>query len=844
MKKHKIKIKDLRNSFNEKDLPFKNTSEIEEDLKPFGQHRAIEALNFGLSVKNKAFNIYVTGPTGTGKTSIIKKVLKSYVENKEPSEDIVFLNCFTDPSKPISIVMDKGQGKELKKDMEDFINDIKIEIPKSMKSPLMSDRKMKIIKKYQKLEQKIYQDISAFTKENGFALEKTENGVVARPLNKDGKFMTEETFDKLTEKEKDEVGIRQASIQEKMDVAAQQETKNEKSFKEDISKFENDSILKIITPNVNEIKKKYKDKKLTKYFKDLKDNVAKHKQAFLMSEKDAANEKAQGYLEYVFSQYKVNLFIDNSEQETAPVIFERNPTFNNLFGWIEHEERNGYLSTSFQKIKPGSIHKANGGYLVIQVLDLLKNSSAYDELKRALRNKTSKVGENPFAMYSLKPLKKLEPEDINLDIKVILIGASQYFGMLNRHDEEFSRLFKVKADFDHFVEKNNENLEQFFKFLKMKTEEKEIMPLNRSAVAEMIDYSTEIAGQNNRLTSMLSKLEDILYEANYIATTLNKRVVSRENIETAIKNRNSRHGKFKGLIHNSIHEGSTLIDIKGEKLGEINGLAVYSIDGVSFGIPSKITARTYAGKRGVINIEREAKLSGKIHDKGIAVLTGFLSGLFRDITPLSFSSSISFEQNYGGVDGDSASSTETYAILSSLSGYPIKQNIAVTGSVNQMGMIQPIGGANHKIEGFFEICKENGLTGDQGVIIPIQNVKNLMLSKEVIEAVKDGKFHVYAITTIEEGIEILTGKKFGKELKDGGYTKNSILDKAHKKLMEFVIQSSNQVKVAKKALGIEDEEDEKDDTSTTLSNRKKDKKKKSVKKKSVKKKSNDKKEKE
>ena len=809
MKKYKVKNKDLRYSFDEKNLKFKNTSEIEAATRPFGQHRAIEALTFGLSVKNKAFNIYVTGPTGTGKTSIIKKVLKEFVKDKNAGNDIVFINCFENPSKPISIVMPKGRGKKFKKDMENFINDMKIEIPKAMSSPLISEGRMKIIEKYQKLESAIYQDISNFTREMGFALEKTQAGIIARPVGPDGNFMTEEQFSKLTESEREDIAQRQNKIQKKMDEAAQQETKNEKKFKEEMSKFEDTVIISIVNPAISLIRKKYNDKKLKKYFKHLKENIAKHKQAFLLKDKEKNNEKALAYLEYVFTQYKVNLFIDNSENQHAPIIFERNPTFNNLFGWIEHEEQNGYLSTNFTKIKPGSIHKANGGYLVIQVLDLLKNSLAYDELKRTLRNKTSKVGENPFAMYSLKPLKRLEPEDIELDIKVILIGSSHYFALLNRYDEEFSRLFKVKADFDHFVHKNEENLEQFFKFLKMKTEEKEVMPLNRGAVAELIDYSTKIAGQHNRLTSRLSKLEDIIYEADYIAKTKNKRVISRENIEEAIKNREFRNGKFKQLIHDSIHEGTTLIDVTGEKIGEINGLAVYSIDDFSFGVPTKITARAYAGKRGIINIEREAKLSGKIHDKGIGVLSGYLSGLFKDITPLTLSVSISFEQNYGGVDGDSASSTETYAILSALSGYPIKQNIAVTGSVNQMGIIQPIGGVNEKIEGFFDICKKEGLTGEQGVIIPIQNVKNLMLSKEVVEAVKEGKFHVYAITTIEEGMEILTGKKFGKRLKDGHYGKDSIMGRAYKTLMEFVVQSGEQTKKAKKYLGIKDDEKKK-----------------------------------
>ncbi len=806
MKKHEVPIKKLRITFNEKKLSFKNTSEIETDPNPFGQKRAIDALKFGLRVKTKSFNIYVTGPSGTGKTSIIKKVVNQYAKTESVSNDIIYVNSFDDSSRPISIIFPKGKGGDFKKDIEIFIKDLKGDIPKKMESPKTAEKKSNIIKKYQDIEKKLHQEITEFTEKQDFVLQRTQTGIMAQPLVED-KPITEETFAKLTDEEKKDIERRQTLVQEKMDFAGKEEAKNEKAFKKEMESFEAEIINKLLKPLIQEIKANYRgNKKIATYLNSLKDDILKNSQAFLIKpEQIAQNPKLQQFIDFVFSQYQINLFVDRSKEEFAPVIFERNPTFNNLFGWIEHEEKNGYLTTDFTKIKSGAIHKANGGYLIMQVADLIKNNLSYDELIRSLRSKTTKVGENPYSAYSLKPLKKMEPEEIELDIKVILIGSSHYFSILNRYDEEFSRLFKVKADFDHFVKRDDENLEQFLQFLSLKAKEKEIMPLNRTAVAEIIDFSTRIAGQYNRLTAQLSILEDILVEAHYIAFDDNKRVISREYIEKAIDKRKYRNGKIKGLIQDSIYEGSVMIDVKGEKVGEINGLAVYSLENFSFGVPTKITAQTYAGSRGVINIEREANLSGSIHNKGIAILTGYLGNLFRNITPLNLNASISFEQNYGGVDGDSASSTETYAILSSLSGYPLKQTIAVTGSVNQMGIIQPIGGVNDKIEGFFDICSElTELNGEHGVIIPIQNVKNLMLRKDVIQAVKDNKFHIYAVSTIQEGIEILTGKKFGKLTKDG-FTKNSILDKAYHQLMEFVAQNIDIKKTSYNVTGRKEE---------------------------------------
>ncbi|MBN2693017.1 AAA family ATPase [bacterium] len=814
-----VDTKELRKQFNAKRLKFNNTSEIITDSNPFGQKRAIDALNFGLSIKNKAFNIYVTGPTGCGKTSIIKKVLKEYAKNETPSSDYVYVNNFANPAQPIAIKFKKGEGKLFEAEIESLVKDMKLEIPKAMDTPRTNEKRMNIIKKYQKMEADIYQEITEFTREHSFVLEKSQAGIVARPLNSDGKLMTEDEYANLSDEDKEDVEQRQLAIQKKMDQSARKELKNEKAFKKDMVKFEEDVVSFVITPLIDDISKKYtENEKVDSYLKELKKNILKNSQAFLIKEGTSQNnEKAMAYIEYVFSQYKVNLFVDRADEDSAPVVFETNPTHSNLFGWIEHEERsNGYLGTDFMKIKAGAVHKANGGYLVIQVVDLLKNSFAYDDLKRALRNKKTKVGDSPLSNYVLRPVKKLEPEEIDLNLKVILIGSSYYFALLNHYDEEFARLFKVKSDFDSFVHKNEENIEQFLKFLSLKTKEKEILPLNRGAVAEMIDYSTRISGHIDHLTARLSNVEDILFESNYIAKKNNREEITRKDIERAIESREYRHSRFETIIQETIYDGTILINIEGEKVGEINGLAVYSLDEYSFGIPSKITAQTFAGKSGIINIEREANLSGKIHNKGVAILSGYMGAIFRDITPLNLTASISFEQNYGGVDGDSASSTETYAILSSLSGFPIRQSIAVTGSVNQKGEIQPIGGVNEKIEGFFAICKHFGLTGEQGVMIPHQNIKHLMLKKEVVESVRAGKFHIYAIKNISEGIEVLTGKSM-----------EEVLEACRAQLKIFVKQSIDQMKPDKKESDKSDDKKGKKETKVDSDKKKEDKKDKS-----------------
>ncbi len=819
-----VDTKDLRKQFNSKRLKFDNTSEIVTDNNPFGQKRAIDALNFGLSIKNKAFNIYVTGPTGCGKTSIIKKVLKEYAKNETAGFDYVYVNNFVNPAQPIAIKFKKGEGRVFEADIDSFVKDLKLEIPKAMDTPRTNEKRMNIIKKYQKMEADIYQEITEFTKEHGFVLEKSQGGIIARPLNEDSKLMTEEEYSNLSDEDKGDIEQRQIAIQKKMDQSARKELKNEKAFKKEMVKLEEDVVSFVMTPLVDDILKKYTDnEKVESYLKELKKNVLKNSQAFLIKENSTQNnEKAVAYIENVFSQYKVNLLINRADEDFAPVVFETNPTHSNLFGWIEHEERSsGYLGTDFMKVKAGAVHKANGGYLVIQVVDLLKNQFAYDDLKRALRNKKTKVGDSPLSNYVLRPVKKLEPEEIDLNLKVILIGSSYYFAILNHYDEEFARLFKVKSDFDSFIHKNEENIDQFLKFLSLKTKEKEILPLNRGAVAEMIDYSTRISGHIDHLTARLSNVEDILFESNYIAKKNSRDEITRKDIEKAIESREYRHSRFETIIQETIYDGTILINIDGEKIGEINGLAVYSLDEYSFGIPSKITAQTFAGKSGIINIEREANLSGKIHNKGVAILSGYMGAIFRDITPLNLTASISFEQNYGGVDGDSASSTETYAILSSLSGFSVKQSIAVTGSVNQKGEIQPIGGVNEKIEGFFAICKHFGLTGEQGVMIPHQNIKHLMLKKEVVESVRAGKFHIYAIKNISEGVEILTGK-----------TMEEVIEACRVQLKVFVKQSIDQIKPEKKDSEKSHKSDEKVEKKETLdSSEKSDEKKKKDKKK-------------
>jgi lon-related putative ATP-dependent protease len=541
-----------------------------------------------------------------------------------------------------------------------------------------------------------------------------------------------------------------------------------------------------IDHHVNFLKERYAGlDKVIDYIDAIQEDILDHLDAFLQDpDKLPSSPEVQMAVEQFFRKYEVNILVDNEETKGAPVIAEFNPTYLNLFGQAEKEAKFGILSTDFTLIRPGSLHKANGGYLVIPIPELLVAPLAYDSLKRALKNHQITI-EDTAESAGVISARSLKPQPIELKVKVILIGDSEAYEMLYTKDPDFKELFKVKAHFDITMDRNEENISKYVAAISNVCEKEELKHLTKDAISKLIEYSSRLAEDQLKISTKFADVVDIVREASFYAEKEGAKHITRDHIKKAVEERIYRSNLIQEHLQEMITRGITLIDTTGEHVGQVNGLAVLSFGDYEFGGPSRITASVGVGKQGLVNIEREANMSGPTHTKGIMIIGGFLSRLFAHNKPLGLTAKIAFEQSYSGVDGDSASSTELYAILSELSGIPIKQYIAVTGSVNQNGQVQAIGGVNEKIEGYFEVCKINGLTGKQGVMIPESNVQNLMLKEEIVEAVKSGKFHIYTVRTIDEGIELLTGVKAGKLLPDGSYEEDTVYYKVDKRLQEM-----------------------------------------------------------
>ena len=587
-----------------------------------------------------------------------------------------------------------------------------------------------------------------------------------------------------------EIEERSQALQEKIIDYTKEIREIEKETKEILEQLDQKVALTAAGYHFDELKKTYEScQDVLDYLEAVKADILENIDDFLIDEEDDGNPFqgifARRRTEDPYMKYKVNLFVDNSETKGAPVITADNPTYYNLIGKVEYENRMGVMITNFTKIKPGFLHYANGGYIIIQAKDILTKSYAWEGLKRALLNHKLQI-ENIGEHAGLVTTTSLNPDPIPLDVKVVLIGNLEIYQLLYYYDEDFRKLFKIKADFDVEMDYNLENMTRLASFIHTHCNEHNLLHFDRKAVAKIVEYSTRLAGHQDKLSTRFNQLVEIIYEADTWAKMNNADIVTDEHVEKAIKEREYRNNLYEEKIQESIDEGTILIDTEGKEVGQVNGLAVYNLGQYSFGKPVRITATTFVGRNGIINIERESNMSGKIHNKGVFILGGYLGQKFAQEHPLALTAHIAFEQSYGGVDGDSASSTELYALLSSLAEVPIDQGIAVTGSINQKGEIQPIGGVNEKIEGFYEVCKNKGLTGEQGVIIPHQNVKNLMLKDEVVKAVEEGKFHIYAIQSVEEGIEILTGMPAGKQDEYGEYEENTVFSKVADKLKRFI----------------------------------------------------------
>lgn len=753
-----------------------------------GQERAVKATEFALRIKRSGYNLFMSGLTGTGKTRYVQSKLKEFAQNESTPEDICYVYNFKIPSQPICIMLPCGQGIEFKKDMEELVDDLQTSITKVFAGDEYEEQKNQLIKKFSNEKQKMLQELHRFAEEKGFILKYANSGYVSIPVL-EGKQINADEYDNLDVEIKEKIEKNSLEVQEKAIEVLKQIQQIEKNAKEKIKNLQDETALFAIGHLIKNLQDKYsKNEKIIKYLENVQNDILCNLETFMETEED---EKfplpwfKKGGKEGILLKYKVNVLVDNSEWKGAPVIFEFNPTYHNLIGRIEYVNELGVITTDYTKIKPGALHKANGGYLVLQAKDVLTNPFAWDGLKRVLKTQELTI-EDLREQFGAVSISSLKPEPIKINVKIILLGNPYLYHLLYNLDEDFRKLFKIKADFDSEMDLNRIHMEKMAAFISSHCQQENIKHFDRTGIAKVIEYSTRLAGNQNKLTTRFNELVEILYEADAYARFDESQYVTAKHVEQAIREKKFRSNKYEEKIHEMFEQGKILITIEGKVVGQINGLAVVDLGDYSFGKPNRITAATYMGRSGVINIEREIRMSGSIHDKGLLILTGFLGEKFAQERPLALSASLCFEQLYGGIEGDSASSTELYALLSSLADVPIYQGIAVTGSVNQKGEIQPVGGVTEKIEGFFKICKQKGLTGEQGVIIPKQNVSDLVLDEEVVEAVKNKQFNIYAVDNIDQGIEILTGIPAGEKDKNGKYPEGSINYLVEQKLNKYL----------------------------------------------------------
>jgi len=768
-------------------LKFKTTDDLPLLEGTIGQERALKALDFGVSLENSGFNIFILGENGTGKMSTIRAILSKQSVNEPVPSDWCYVYNFKDPDAPIAVALEPGRTVTFQKDMDELIKVLRVEIPKVFESKEYDKQRSLILEEFQKKQKDLFSALEDEAHTKGFSIRKTVSGLLIVPIKKTGEPLNEEEFEAIDDKTKKKIEELGKSLQEKLDDVVRTLREGEKVVKDTLSRLETEAALAAVGHLIDELKSKYRDnEKITGYLENVKQDILTHLEDFKTAEEQTP---AIPFLkppksEPTFTRYAVNVLVNNKESKGAPCIFESNPTYFNLFGRIEHKIQYGIAITDFSMIKAGSLHKANNGYIVINVMDLLKNIFAYDALKRSIRNREIRI-EDVWEQYRLVSTTTLRPEAIPLNVKVILVGNPYLYYLLYSLDEEYRELFKVKADFDSRMERTAENINKYASFVAAKCKEDKLLPFDRSGVAKVVEYGSRLADHQEKLSSKFSEITDLINEAHYWASKAKSKAVKDEHVEQAINERVFRNNRIEERLREMIAEGTLIVETTGEKVGQVNGLAVLDLGDYSFGKPSRITAKTWAGKAGVVNIERETKMSGKIHEKAMFIVSSYLGSKYAVKKPISLSASITFEQLYEMIEGDSATCAEVYALLSSIANVPLKQNIAITGSMDQNGEVQPIGGVNEKIEGFFELCKLRGLDGSHGVIIPGRNVRHLMIKKDVVDAVKEGKFSIYPIDKVEEGLEILTGLPAGELKDDGTYPDGTVNYLIAKRLAEI-----------------------------------------------------------
>jgi len=789
-------------------LKFDTTDDLPETSGIIGQPRAVDALNMALEIESVGYNVFVSGPVGTGRTTTVKNLLESTRGRPRELDDKCYVNNFRDPDQPRLLRLHAGHGHQFRRDMDEFIDFLVKNIPMLFESDTYSQRRAALVDGFKERGGARVRDFEKRIIAEGFALVQT--GPLSRPelapivekqpVSIDAlPAMVEDG--KLTAERADEVKKRYQELSAELATIYKEVRDLEKQARDGLAQLDDSIVRPVVEERLADIEERCGRPKANHTAKESKANPCPDAAALhdyltdvkeaILTRPDFFRQKppAEGETPLPidpFLEFRVNVLVDNSDTKTAPVIFETNPNYKNLFGSIERVwDRTGMWRTDFSKIKAGSVLRADHGFLVINALDALLEVGVWPTLKRTLRNRRLEItsGDPYSALFGASGMK---PEPVAIDLKVIMIGDPQIYSLLAGADEDFKKVFKVRADFDWVMDLSQDAVGDYTQVIRALCQKEKLRPFDRSGVRAVIEYGARLAGRQNKLSTRFNVVSELLTEANHWAGKARAKTVGYEHVQQAIDRRRDRVRLSEVKLQEAIRQGTIFIDVRGSKPGQVNGLAVYDTGEYAFGLPTRITAKTGVGSAGIINIEREAQLSGPTHDKGVYILSGYLRQKFARRQPLVLSASICFEQSYGGVDGDSASSTEVYALLSDLSGLPIRQDLAVTGSVNQQGEVQPIGGVNWKIEGFFEACRARGLTGTQGVIIPKANLPDLMLRPEVVQAVRDGKFHIYSVATIDEGVELLTGVPAGVADAKGCFPTESVNGRVMKRLAELI----------------------------------------------------------
>jgi lon-related putative ATP-dependent protease len=760
---------------------FETTADLEEMKDSIGQARAADAIQFGVGIERDGYNIFALGPMGMDKQELVRQFFETQAQSEPVPSDWCYVHDFDEPHQPQAIELPAGKGHGFRQDMQQLVEELQTALSSAFESEEYQTRQQVIQQEFQERQQTALKDVQEQADERNIALLRTPAGLAFAPV-RDGEVLSREEVDKLSQEEREKLEKQIEDLQEQLQKAMRQMPGWQREMRERLRAL-NDEVASVAVGGlIDELREKYKEHpEVVDHLDAVRNDVIENARQFL-----APQEQVPEFIRAMFGgaggvagrpaalrRYEVNVLIDHGDTKGAPVVYEDNPTFQNLVGRVEHVAQMGALLTDFQLIKPGSLHKANGGYLILDARKLLQQPYAWEGIKRALQSKQIRI-ESVAQMLSMISTISLDPEPIPLDVKVAIVGERLLYYMLYQLDPEFPELFKVAADFEETVDRNPANQELYARMIGTLARSKGLRPFDRGAVARVIDHSARVVEDSEKLTTHRQRISDLLCEADYWAEEAGHVAVTAKDVEQAIDAQIHRVDRIRERSYEAIKRGTVLIDTEGSKVGQVNGLSVIGLGNFAFGRPSRITARIRMGKGDVVDIEREVELGGPIHSKGVMILYSFLGGRYADDLPLSLSASLVFEQSYGGVEGDSASSAELYALLSAISEVPIKQNLAVTGSVNQHGQVQAIGGVNWKIEGFFDVCNAGGLTGDQGVLIPVSNVKNLMLRQDVVEAIANGAFHIYAVETVDQGIEILTGVPAGERDQEGNYPEGSI----------------------------------------------------------------------